>query len=152
MHPLFSMLYFVPSRGHPLLPLSFFFSESTALVASWYVQIIFAIHEFIFSSLRAGGILQILQSRLLFVNEQNPWFLIIFLLKLALLLALAREKWILLFRQKIWRENKASRPGKPLKWSKTGGSWCRFTSFINYAVSTAILPLCTVYSTFLLCL
>ena len=41
------MLYFVASRGHPLLPLSFFVSESTALVASWYVQIIFAIHEFI---------------------------------------------------------------------------------------------------------
>ena len=56
------MLYFVASRGHPLLPLSFFVSESTALVASWYVQIIFAIHEFSFWSLRAGGILQILQS------------------------------------------------------------------------------------------
>ena len=33
------------------------------------------------------------------VNEQNRWFRTIFLLKLAVLLALAREKWILLFRQ-----------------------------------------------------
>ena len=97
---------------------------------------------FFFLSLRAGGILQILQSDwfrertdfydlvrwpgpnrwqlhsqvcLLFVNEQNRWFLTIFLLKLALLLALARAKWILLFRQNIWRENQASQPGKPLK-------------------------------------
>ena len=38
-----------------------------------------------------------------------------FFLKLALLLALAREKWILLFRQNIWKENQASEPGKPLK-------------------------------------
>ena len=53
MHPLFSMLDFVASRGHPLLPQSFF-SESTALVASWYVQIIFAIHEFIFFKLASG--------------------------------------------------------------------------------------------------
>ena len=52
---------------------------------------------------------------LFFVNEQKPWFLTIFLLKLALFLALAGEKWILLFRQKIWRENQASQPGKPLK-------------------------------------
>ena len=42
-------------------------------------------------------------------------FLTIFLLKLALLLALAREKWILLFRQNIWREYQASQPGKPPK-------------------------------------
>ena len=52
---------------------------------------------------------------LLFVNEQNRWFLTIFLLKLALLLVLARGKWILLFRQNIWRENQVSEPGKPLK-------------------------------------
>ena len=39
-----------------------------------------------------------------------------FLLKLALLLALAREKWILLFRQNIWsREKLASQPGKPVR-------------------------------------
>ena len=47
--------------------------------------------------------------------SKNRHFQTIFLLKLALLLALAREKWILLFRQKIWRENQASQPGKPLK-------------------------------------
>ena len=47
--------------------------------------------------------------------SKNCHFQTIFLLKLALLLALAREKWILLFRQKIWRENQASQPGKPLK-------------------------------------
>ena len=97
---------------------------------------------FFFLSLRAGGILQILQSdwfweRAVFlrscpltraeslaasftslfvvVNEQNRWFRTIFLLKLALLLALSREKWILLFRQNIWRKNPASQPGKPLK-------------------------------------
>ena len=35
-------------------------------------------------------------------------FKLFFLLKLALLLALAGEKWILLFRPKIWRENQAS--------------------------------------------
>ena len=80
-----------------------------------------------------------LQVCLLFANEQNRWFLTIFLLKLALLLALAREKWILLFRQNIWRENQASQLGKPPKESKTGGSWCCFTSFITYAVSTAVL-------------
>ena len=48
-------------------------------------------------------------------KNKNRRFQTIFLLKLALLLALAREKWILLFRQKIWRENQASQPGKPLK-------------------------------------
>ena len=36
-------------------------------------------------------------------------------LNLALLLPLAREKWILLFRKNIWRENQASQPGKQLK-------------------------------------
>ena len=117
-------------------------------------------------SLREGEILQILQSdwfreRFFFsISPANPGWIVssfihkfvcclwlsknrdfetIFLLKLALLLALAREKWILLFRQEIWRENQASQLGKPLKWSKTGGSWCRFTSFITYAGSTAIL-------------
>ena len=35
-------------------------------------------------------------------------FKLFFFSKLALLLALAGEKWILLFRQKIWRENQAS--------------------------------------------
>ena len=76
---------------------------------------------YFFLSLQAGGILQILQSdwfrqRAVFlrscpltraeslaasftslfvvVNEQNRWFRTIFLLKLALLLALATEKWI----------------------------------------------------------
>ena len=49
------------------------------------------------------------------VNGQNRWFRTIFLLKLALLLALAREKWILLFIQNIWRENQASQLRKPLK-------------------------------------
>ena len=74
----------------------------------------------------ACRILQILQSdwfreraalftSLLFVNEQNRWFLTIFVLKPALLLALARKKWILLFRQNIWREYQASQPGKPPK-------------------------------------
>ena len=43
--------------------------------------------------------------------SKNRHFQTIFLLKLALLLALAREKWILLFIQKIWRENQASQPG-----------------------------------------
>ena len=52
---------------------------------------------------------------LLFMNEQNWWFLTIFLFKLALLLALVRKKWILLFRKNIWRENQASQPRKPLK-------------------------------------
>ena len=47
--------------------------------------------------------------------SKNRHFQTIFLLKLALLLALAREKWILLFRQKIWRENQASQPGKRQK-------------------------------------
>ena len=47
--------------------------------------------------------------------SKNRHFQTIFLLKLALLLALAREKCILLFRQRIWRENQASQPGKPLK-------------------------------------
>ena len=47
--------------------------------------------------------------------SKNRHFQIIFLSKLALLLELAREKWILLFRQKIWRENQASKPGKQLK-------------------------------------
>ena len=97
---------------------------------------------YFFPSLRAGGIFQILQSdwfreRAVFlrscpltraeslaasftslfvvVDEQNRWFRTVFLLKLALLLASAREKWILLFRQNIWRENQASEPGKPLK-------------------------------------
>ena len=76
---------------------------------------------------RAGGILRScpltraeslaasFTSLFVVVNEQNRWFRTIFLLKLALLLALAREKWILLFRQNIWRENQASQPGKPLK-------------------------------------
>ena len=40
--------------------------------------------------------------------SKNRNFQTIFLLKLALLLALAREKRILLFRQKIWRENQVS--------------------------------------------
>ena len=40
--------------------------------------------------------------------SKNRHFQTIFLLKLALLLALAREKWISLFSQKIWRENQAS--------------------------------------------
>ena len=65
-----------------------------------------------------GGIVgSFIHTASLFVvsNEQNWWFRIIFLLKLALLLALAREKWILLFRQNIWRENRVSQPGKPLK-------------------------------------
>ena len=35
-----------------------------------------------------------------------------FLLKLALLSALARKKWILLFRQNVWRENQANQPRK----------------------------------------
>ena len=70
--------------------------------------------SYFFPSLRAGGILQILQSDwfreravfydlghrwqfhcqffLLFVNEKNRHFQTIFLLKLALLLALARAK------------------------------------------------------------
>ena len=47
--------------------------------------------------------------------SKNRNFQTIFLLKLALLLALARETWILLFGQKIWRENQASQPGKPLQ-------------------------------------
>ena len=47
--------------------------------------------------------------------SKNRHFQTIFLLKLALLLALAREKWILLFRQKIWRENQASQPRKRQK-------------------------------------
>ena len=47
--------------------------------------------------------------------SRNRHFQTNFLLKLALLLALAREKWISLYRQKIWRENQASQPGKPLK-------------------------------------
>ena len=64
-------------------------------------------------------------------TSKNRHFQTIFLLKLALLLASAREKWILLFRQKIWRENEANQPGKPLKESKISGSWCRFTSFIT---------------------
>jgi len=72
--------------------------------------------------------------------SKNRHFQTIFLLKLALLLALATEKWIFLFRQKIWRENQASQLRKPLKKSKTGGSWCRFTSFV-----TRLLLLCTVY-------
>ena len=50
--------------------------------------------------------------------SKNRHFQTIFLLKLALLLALAREKWISLFRQKIWRENPASQPGKPLRKAK----------------------------------
>ena len=51
----------------------------------------------------------------LWMSKNRP-FETIFLLKLALLLALAREKWILLFRQNLWRENQASQPGKPLKY------------------------------------
>ena len=47
--------------------------------------------------------------------SKNRHFQTIFLSKLTLLLELAREKWILLFRQKIWRDNQASQPGKPLK-------------------------------------
>ena len=84
--------------------------------------------------------------------SKNRHFQTIFLLKLALLLALAGGKWILLFRQKVWRENQASQPGKPLKYSKTGGSWCPFAELYDRAVSTAILLLCTVYWTSLLCL
>ena len=44
--------------------------------------------------------------------HKNRHFQTLFLLKLALLLALAREKWISLFRQKIWRENQTRQPGK----------------------------------------
>ena len=64
---------------------------------------------------RAESLAASFTSLFVVVNEQNRWFRTIFLLKLALLLALAREKWILLFRQKIWRENQASQPGKTLK-------------------------------------
>ena len=64
---------------------------------------------------RAESLAASFTSLFVVVNEQNRWFRTIFLLKLALLLALAREKWILLFRQNIWRENQASQPGKPLK-------------------------------------
>ena len=102
-----------------------------------------------------GGIVGSVFHKFFFFCEWAKTVIVIsiFLLKLAVLLALAREKWILLFRQKNWRENQAIKPGKPPKYEiKTGGSWCRFTSFITYAVSTAILILCTVYSIFLLCL
>ena len=47
--------------------------------------------------------------------SKNRHFQTIFLSKLALLLEIAREKWILLFRQKIWRDNQPSKPGKQLK-------------------------------------
>ena len=47
--------------------------------------------------------------------SKNRHFETIFLLKLAILVALAREKWELLFSQKIWRENQASQLGKPLQ-------------------------------------
>ena len=48
---------------------------------------------------RAESLAASFTSLFVVVNEQNRWFRTIFLLKLALLLALAREKWILLFRQ-----------------------------------------------------
>ena len=74
-----------------------------------------------------------------------------FSFKTCAIISVSYGKVNLLFRQNIWRENQASQPGKPLKQRTTGGSWCRFTSFITFAVSTAILLSCTVYSTFFLC-
>ena len=69
--------------------------------------------DFTILSANSGGIVGSFfihrQVCLLNVNEQKPRFL------KMMLLALAREKWSLLFRQKIWRENQASQPGKPLK-------------------------------------
>ena len=133
-----------------------------------------------FLSLRPGGILQILQSdwfwaRAVFcdlswsctltraeslaaysftglfvvVNEQNRWFRTIFLLKLALLLALATQSEFC-YSDKT-AEGRIKQVSQETA-STTGGSWCRFTSFITYAVCTAILLSCTVYSTFFLCL
>ena len=64
-----------------------------------------------FSSFKVNNCIDLFFSKL----EQNRSSLTIFLLKRALLLVLAREKWILSFRQNIWRENQASQLGKPLK-------------------------------------
>ena len=133
----------VPWNGikpHKRLSLSFY--DKRIVLHSWvwareqtrtfYVLLVFGIFWWNFSySFVVGGIVGSFIHKfvsVLFVNELNRWFLTIFLLKLALLSVLAREKWILLFRQNIWRENQARQPGKPLKWSKTGGSWCHFTT------------------------
>ena len=85
-------------------------------------------------------------------KSKNCHFQTIFLLKLALLLALAREKWILLFRQKFWRENQAVSLKNRLSKAKQVARDVASLLVCNRAVSTAILLLCTVYWTFLLCL
>ena len=85
-------------------------------------------------------------------KSKNYHFQTIFLLKLALLLALAREKWILLFRQKLWRENQAVSLKNRLSKAKQVARDVASLLVCNRAVSTAILLLCTVYWTFLLCL
>ena len=57
-----------------------------------------------------GGIVHS-QVCLLFVNEQKPSFSNHFSFKTCPI----REKWVLLFSQKIWMENQESQPGKPPK-------------------------------------
>ena len=79
-------------------------------------------------------------------------FQTIFRQNLALLLALAREKCILFFRQKIlrWESNKSAR--KTAKVKQNSLLVMSLHQLYNRAVSTAILLLCIVYWTFLLCL
>ena len=38
-----------------------------------------------------------------------------FSFKTCAIISVSEQKWILFFRQNIWRENQASQPGKPLK-------------------------------------
>ena len=76
--------------------------------------------------------------------SKNRHFQTIFLLKLFLLLALAREKWILLSRQK--ESSKSARKTAKVKQNR----WLVMSlhELYNRAVSTAILPLCTIVGHF----
>ena len=76
--------------------------------------------------------------------SKNRHFQTIFLLKLVLLLALAGEKWILLFRQK--ESSKSPRKAAKAKQNR----WIVMSLHYLYdrAVSTAILLLCTVVGLF----
>ena len=84
--------------------------------------------------------------------SKNRHFQTIFLLKLALLLALAREKWILLFRHKHLKGESSKSARKTAKVKQNRWLVMSLHYLYNRAVSTAILLLCTVYWTFLLCL
>ena len=84
--------------------------------------------------------------------SKNRHFQTIFLLKLALLLALAREKWILLFRHKHLKGESSKSARKTAKVKQNRWLVMSLQQLYNRAVSTAILPLCTVCWRFLPCL